>query len=126
MIAPTTHLEEIHKCPQRRAHLAAAGIVDEEAVEGRAPVFQHADQPAIGKRRAHIILEDKGEPGAVDRRLGDQMVLVEDQRPLSGEFDLFAILFEFPAVENAAGKTEADAAVIGKLARMLRSGHLAK
>lgn len=91
----STDLEEIHKRPQRRAHLAAAGVVDEETVEGRTPVFQHADQAAVGERRAHIIVEDEGEPCAVDRCLGDQMVFVEDQRPLRRDLDLFAILLEF-------------------------------
>ncbi len=70
--------------------MPAAWIVDVESLEGRAPVLQHADQPPVGQRHAHIVLEDEGETGAVDGRLGDEMILVQDQRSLDRHLDFLA------------------------------------
>src|SRR5258706_12476839 len=56
--------DEIHEGPQRRRHLPAAGVVDEEARIIGAPVFPHADQAPGLDMMLRQAFEDIGDAAA--------------------------------------------------------------
>ena len=89
-------LDEVDEGPQRRRHVAAAGIVEERPGEGRQPVFENAfERPALQMRRKKILEgRDKAEPG--DRRGNLQFDRIADQRPCGDDPDDLAVLLEFP------------------------------
>src|SRR5207237_1238515 len=62
--------------------LAAAGIIKVVAGEGRAPVFEHADQPAIGELVAEMVLGKERDAEAGDCGGDDHVDIVEHELAL--------------------------------------------
>jgi len=97
---------------QRRRHLARARVVQEEAVERRAPVVQHAHQASGRQVLRHRRFDHVRQPGAGQRRLDQQVVVVEHQRPACRDIEHARVALEFPFVQRAAAAgAVADAGV---------------
>src|SRR6218665_3713387 len=112
--------EEIDEGPERRTHLAPRGIVDIETFEGRAPVVQHAQKPPFPYVFLDTLFEDEGKTGAIERRLADKALVRDQQRTIDIHHKCLAVLFQFPPVDQPAGKAAANAAMMDEIARMLR------
>ncbi len=56
------HAQRFHHQGKRRRRLAAAGVVEVEATERFAPVFQHSDQTPFSQVRAELVFGQVGNP----------------------------------------------------------------
>ena len=66
---PISIPQRVDQQGERRGVLAAAGVVEVVAGEGRAPVLEHADQPAVGDAGRYVVVGQAGEAEARRRRL---------------------------------------------------------
>jgi hypothetical protein len=90
--------KRIDQRSQRSRLLPSTGVIEEEAGEGRAPIFEDSDQrPACEVRRNVILLRERERTPSLagaDRHVH----VVEDQRPVDADDELLRALVELPSV----------------------------
>jgi len=71
------------------------------AGEGRTPIVQHSDQPAVGDHRRDLVVEDAGKTQPRYRSAQDHRDVVEHQLSVDTDVELPTTLLKLPGVESA-------------------------
>lgn len=114
------HLDERR---QRGRGQLAAGVVQVEARNRRAPVIQHADQRAVGQGRAGVGLVHVGETHTGQRRLQHEWHFAHRQAAFHVHRHLFARFFKLPGIACTAGKPDAHAGPGEEVTGRVRCAH---
>ena len=96
--------------------VATAGVVEEIAREGWAPVFEDLDEVAIGDHFGDGLFHGGSNSYSVQDCLDDVVWIVEGYGALRIDGEGFASFFELPAVD-AGAETKTDAGVVFEVAR---------
>lgn len=106
MIMPLISLplvaQRLHKQGEGGRMLSSARIVEMISGERRAPIFEHADETPFGNVACDLALEHVCQTKAVKRRRFQHFPIIENDRPIDSDLQLFAITFEFPGEETTA------------------------
>src|SRR5438093_9229712 len=102
--------------------LLPTGIVEEEAGEGRTPIFEHAHQRATGEVWRYTVFRHPGQAGPVDSSLDHKFQVVEEQRAADRDRHRLIALIEFPPVLALTSVTEADASMLQHVSWRCRLG----
>lgn len=87
----------------------------------RAPVGEHADQPAVGDLALHEIFRDVGEAKPSQHSVHPQQAGVEHELAVDAHLHDVAALLELPGIDPAVGRqAEVDATVLGEILRLFR------
>src|SRR5207244_13030262 len=82
--------------------LTSAWIVQEVAVERRAPVLEHPHEPAARYVFGHVLLEQESQSQSVQRSTERERGVAEDEGPRDGHRDGLAPLLELPSIDGPA------------------------
>jgi len=108
---------------ERGRLVTAARVVEEEAVERRAPVLQHPHQFAARDEARDMLLQRERQADAVPRGADRELDVAEDEGPGNGHRHRLAALLELPSVYGSAGAhAVSDAAVRREVPGRLRPG----
>src|SRR3989441_3612042 len=119
--APASEPERVDERLKRRRLMTSAWIVQEVAVERRAPVLEHPHEPAARYVVGHLLLEQESQSQSVQRSTGRERGVAEDEGPRDGHGDGLAPLLELPSVDGPArADAVADAAVRRQVPRHFR------
>ncbi len=91
--------------------VATAGVVEEVAGEGGAPVPEDLHEAPLLNQRLERFFDGGADTDPLQHRLDDEVRVVEGYRSLRVDGEGFTALFELPSVEGIA-ETEADAGVV--------------
>ena len=97
--------------------LLPARIVEEEAREGRAPVFEDAHQRPSREVSRHAIFRHPGQPCPVKSSLDHQIQVIEEERPADRDGQRLIAFVEFPPVPALASVAKADAPMLQHVSR---------
>src|SRR5947209_18898034 len=101
--------------------MTSAWIVQEVAVERRAPVLEHPHEPAAPYVFGHVLLEQESQSRSVQRSTERERGVAEDEGPRHGHSDGLAPLLELPSIDGPAGADAmGDAAVRRHVPRCVR------
>lgn len=92
--------------------LPPAWIIEVIARIGRAPVFQHPDQAAVGNVLGYLVFERVHQTQAIDCGMQEHLVVVENNRSIDPDLKFDTVLFELPGIK-AAPRCSGDSLRIG-------------
>src|SRR5207245_9017768 len=119
--APGSDSERVDQRLKRRRLMASARVVQEVALERRAPVLEHPHERAARYVFGHVLLEQESQSQSVQRSTERERGGAEDEGPRDGHSDGLTPLLELPSVDGPAGADAvADAAVRRQVPRRLR------
>lgn len=90
--------------------LPPAGVIEEEARERRAPVFQHTRERPTRKVRHRSLLRDERQAHAIDRGTDQHIDAIDNQRSVHGDGEGLAALVELPPVHAGGPVAEVGCA----------------
>src|SRR5206468_9937118 len=119
--APASESERVDERLKRRRLMTSAWIVQEVAVERRAPVLEDPHEPAARYVFGHVFLEQESQSQSVQRSTERERGVAEDEGPRHGHSDGLAPLLELPSIDGPAGADAVgDAAVRRQVPRRFR------
>lgn len=114
-------MDHVQQRSKPRCQVAAIGVIEIEAREWLAVVFQQRHEQAAVDQRAKAVLHAESDAGAGAGEPDHQPHVVGGELGLDRDAEIPAILREFPTVgRDGRGRTPADAPVMAKIARMMR------
>jgi hypothetical protein len=116
------HPERFDESRKRGGLLLLTRIVEEEARERRAPIFQHADQRSAREVFRHAVFREPCKASPIESGPNHQVEVIEDQRPVDSDRERLVALIEFPLLDALAPMPEADASMSQQVSWRCRLG----
>src|SRR2546427_40756 len=119
--APASESERVDERLKRRGLMTSAWIVQEVAVERRAPVLEDPHEPTARYVFGRVLLEQESQSQSVQRSTERERGVAEDEGPRHGHSDGLAPLLELPSIDAPAGaESVGEAAVRRQVPRRFR------
>ena len=106
----------IHQRGQSGGAVAAAGVVEEVAGEGRTPIPEHLDEAALGDERSESLFDGGANADALEDRADDEVRVVEGDGTLRVDGEGLAAFFKFPSIDSIF-KAKANAGMVFQILR---------